>query len=63
MSELLTLIDIDCRYNGHVAVRGLGMHVTPGNLVCLLGPSGCGKTTVLRAIAGFHALSEGEILL
>jgi iron(III) transport system ATP-binding protein len=31
--------------------------------VCLLGPSGCGKTTVLRAIAGFHPLSGGEILI
>ncbi|GLS25479.1 ABC transporter ATP-binding protein [Marinibactrum halimedae] len=29
----------------------------------MLGPSGCGKTTILRAIAGFHPLSEGEIRL
>ncbi len=63
LSDLLTLIDIDCHYNGHLAVHKLGMHVTPGALVCLLGPSGCGKTTVLRAIAGFHPLSQGEILL
>ncbi|MFQ5993735.1 MAG: ABC transporter ATP-binding protein [Acidiferrobacterales bacterium] len=63
LPDLLTLIDVDCRYNGHPAVRGLGMNVTPGSVVCLLGPSGCGKTTVLRAIAGFHPLTEGEILL
>ena len=28
----------------------------------LLGPSGCGKTTLLRLIAGFYAVDEGQIL-
>jgi iron(III) transport system ATP-binding protein len=28
-----------------------------------LGPSGCGKTTVLRCIAGFESLGDGEIVL
>lgn len=39
------------------------MHVNTGSLVCLLGPSGCGKTTVLRCIAGFQPLDDGEILI
>ncbi len=63
MTDLLTLVDVDCRYNNHPAVLGLGFHVNPGSLVCLLGPSGSGKTTVLRAIAGFHPLTAGEILI
>jgi len=37
------------------------MHVNDGGLVCLLGPSGCGKTTVLRAMAGFEPIYQGEI--
>ncbi len=63
LTELLTLVDVDCRYDGHPAVCGLTMHVTEGNLVSLLGPSGCGKTTVLRAIAGFNPLAAGKILI
>ncbi|MEK7190887.1 MAG: ABC transporter ATP-binding protein [Pseudomonadota bacterium] len=61
--ETLTLRDIECRYDDRLAVRGLSLHVRHGGIVCLLGPSGCGKTTVLRAIAGFHPLEGGEILL
>jgi iron(III) transport system ATP-binding protein len=34
-----------------------------GEIGCLLGASGCGKTTVLRTIAGFEPLLDGEIFL
>lgn len=61
MKELLSLKEIRCEYEHRPVVRGLSMHVNRGSLVCLLGPSGCGKTTALRAIAGFHPLSGGEI--
>jgi iron(III) transport system ATP-binding protein len=63
VAELLELIGIECRYNGRAAVKALDLHVTTGSLVSLLGPSGSGKTTVLRAVAGFHPLSAGEILI
>jgi len=52
-----------CGYRGHPVVRGLSMQVEKGELACLLGPSGCGKTTVLRTIAGFEPLTDGEIRL
>jgi len=29
----------------------------------IVGPSGCGKTTLLNAIAGFHEITSGRILL
>ncbi len=35
----------------------------PITILHLLGPSGCGKTTLLRTIAGFEHVSEGEIRL
>ncbi len=34
-----------------------------GSLGALLGPSGCGKTTLLRLIAGFETLDQGQIWL
>jgi len=50
-------------YGKQEVVRGLSFGLTRGTIGCLLGPSGCGKTTVLRCIAGFEAVQEGEIRL
>ena len=43
------------------AVDGVDLTVGEGEFFTLLGPSGCGKTTLLRMIAGFTELDEGEI--
>lgn len=43
------------------AVKGMDLHIEPGQLVALLGPSGCGKTTTLRMIAGLETVSSGQI--
>ena len=49
--------------NGFTAVTDFNLEVKQGEFVTFLGPSGCGKTTILRMIAGFESLTEGEILL
>src|SRR6185312_9096301 len=45
------------------AVKALTMDVGRGEIVALLGSSGCGKTSTLRMVAGFEAVSAGEISL
>jgi iron(III) transport system ATP-binding protein len=63
VKNILTLKHIECRYDDRTVVRQLSFHVRHGGIACLIGPSGCGKTTVLRAIAGFHELCDGEIMV
>jgi len=60
---LLDVRSIGHAYGSHVVVRGLSLSLARGAIGCLLGPSGCGKTTVLRCIAGFKPVAEGEIRL
>jgi len=60
---LLQAQNITCQYQGQTVINGLSLHINEGSIACLLGPSGCGKTTMLRAIAGFEPLLEGEILI
>ena len=59
--NLLEVNSIRCQYDTRVVVTELSFVVSRGSFACLLGPSGCGKTTVLRAIAGFHPLTSGDI--
>lgn len=46
-----------------MAVDHCSMEIAPGEVCMIVGPSGCGKTTLLNAIAGFHSITGGEILL
>lgn len=49
------------RYGTHTVVDGIDFSLESGSIACLLGPSGCGKTTLLRCIAGFEDIADGEI--
>ena len=62
-TPLLELEGIVQRYGKHTVVDGVACGVPAGQIACLLGPSGCGKTTLLRCIAGFEPIAEGEIRL
>jgi len=45
----------------YLALDGIQLEVSQGELVCLLGPSGCGKSTLLNILAGFERASEGSV--
>jgi iron(III) transport system ATP-binding protein len=60
---LLEVENLRHAYGEHEVVAGLSFSLARGAIGCLLGPSGCGKTTVLRCIAGFETIQEGEIRL
>ncbi|WP_338147702.1 ABC transporter ATP-binding protein [Neoroseomonas terrae] len=55
--------DIHHAYGDLPVLRGIGLSVAPGEIVCLLGASGCGKTTLLRLAAGLEPLQAGRIEL
>jgi multiple sugar transport system ATP-binding protein len=68
MSASLSLRTVDKVYHPRGrsavhAVKALSMDVDRGEIVALLGSSGCGKTSTLRMVAGFEAVSAGEISL
>ncbi|HEU4351669.1 MAG TPA: ABC transporter ATP-binding protein [Burkholderiales bacterium] len=46
-----------------MAVDHCSLEIEPGEICMIVGPSGCGKTTLLNAIAGFHEISSGRILM
>jgi len=55
--------DISKVYGDLPAVEEVSLSVPAGQILTLIGPSGCGKTTVLRLVAGFERLDQGEIFI
>ena len=57
-------VDVQKTYDGEtLVVRDLDLDVARGEFLTLLGPSGSGKTTCLMMLAGFEAVTHGEIVL
>jgi putative spermidine/putrescine transport system ATP-binding protein len=59
----LRLDGVTKRYGALAAVTDLSLEILSGEFFTLVGPSGSGKSTTLLLIAGFEALTSGEIYL
>ncbi|MER5787498.1 ABC transporter ATP-binding protein [Streptomyces sp. NPDC001980] len=62
-SPLLELRGVRAAYHGITVLHGVDLTVAAGQVVALLGPNGAGKTTVLKAAAGLHPPSAGQLLM
>jgi branched-chain amino acid transport system ATP-binding protein len=58
---LLELRDLEVRYGGIRAVKGIALHVDEGELVCLIGANGAGKSSTLKAICGLAPVPAGSV--
>ncbi len=47
-------------YNGNTALHALDLHVTPGEVFCLLGANGAGKTTTINLFLNFVEPTSGS---
>lgn len=62
MSHNVIIKDAVKNYGDFIAVNKINLEINQGEFFTLLGPSGCGKTTLLRMIAGFNSIDEGQII-
>ncbi|MFC4596699.1 ABC transporter ATP-binding protein [Cohnella hongkongensis] len=62
MSHSVTFRNLTKKYGDNTAVNGIDFSIQEGEFFTILGPSGCGKTTLLRMIAGFNSIENGQIL-
>ena len=49
--------------NEKVALKGVNLHLKPGDFVTVIGGNGAGKSTLLNSVAGVFQVDEGQILI
>ncbi|MFW8589247.1 ABC transporter ATP-binding protein [Glaciecola sp. 2405UD65-10] len=60
---LLSISNLHLGYGSTCVLQNVNLVLEKGEIGCVLGPSGSGKTSLLRAIAGFLPLQNGEIYI
>ena len=59
----LQVREVDLRFGGIHALRGVSFEAAPGQITAVIGPNGAGKTSVFNTISGFYRPAAGRILL
>jgi branched-chain amino acid transport system ATP-binding protein len=59
---MLEIRDLRAGYGKVDVIRGINLHVAPGECVALVGANGAGKSTTLKCICGLNPVRSGQIL-
>ncbi len=60
---MLEAVALRKEYNAHVALKGLDLHIKPGDIYCLLGANGAGKSTTINLFLDFIKPTSGKALV
>ena len=58
---MLEVTDLQVRYQGIEALKGVSFRVPPGKIVTLIGANGAGKSSLLRTVVGLVRSRAGKI--
>src|SRR5437868_39043 len=60
---ILQMRQIEKRFPGAHALKGVDLDVSAGEVVALIGENGAGKSTLMKILGGVHQADEGSILV
>ncbi|MBI5393483.1 ABC transporter ATP-binding protein [Candidatus Woesearchaeota archaeon] len=59
---MLEINELHAGYDELEILKGITLHVNPGEIVALIGPNGAGKTTVIKSIFSLANVRAGKII-
>jgi len=59
---MLKILNLEAGYGALRVLKGISLHVSPGEAVAVIGANGAGKTTLLKTIAGVLKPRSGEVV-
>jgi branched-chain amino acid transport system ATP-binding protein len=59
---MLKIRNLNAGYGSLRVLKGVSLHVSPGEIVTIIGGNGSGKSTLLNAVAGLVRARDGEIV-
>ena len=59
----LRMEGIKKRFGATIALDGVDLHVSPGEVLALVGENGAGKSTLMKTLSGAHAPDAGQMWL
>jgi ribose transport system ATP-binding protein len=57
------MVDVHKRFGATVALDGVDLEVSAGEVLALVGENGAGKSTLMKVLSGAHAPDRGEMFL
>ena len=61
--HLLETDEVTKYYGNIVALRGVSMHVDPGEVTCILGDNGAGKSSLIKILSGAQPHDGGRVVV
>lgn len=62
LSGRLSVNDVSFKYGNRQVLKGVSLHINPGELIGLVGPSGSGKSTLVNLVCRFYDPLQGSII-
>ncbi len=59
----IELRNVQFKYGKRLVIRGISLHIRPGELIGLVGHSGAGKSTLVNLVCRFYDVFDGQILV